>query len=112
MLSNLLDEWFRFPVGEGAFYAAFGFLFVFTGIVLLILIFTLLGFVMSKINAKRANQAKQTTVVAAPQSEPTEQTESDVISDETVAVIAAALTAYYAGQKTKCDFVVKRIKRL
>ncbi len=40
---NLLDGWFQFPVGDAAFYAIFGFMFVFLGITLLIVILTCLG---------------------------------------------------------------------
>ena len=38
--------------------------------------------------------------------------ESDELSDETVAVIMATLTAYYQQTGSNCEFIVKRIKRL
>ena len=104
---NLLDGFFKFDLGEGAFYAVFGFLFVFVGIALLIAIFTALGFLMKKLNGrKRKGEARESAVTAVvPQVE-------ESISPETVAVIAAAIAAYYDAAPQKCDFVVRRIKRL
>ncbi len=104
---NLLDGFFKVDLGEGAFYAVFGFVFVFVGIALLIAIFTLLGLLMKKVNhRKRKDETRESAVTAAaPQGE-------EGISPETVAVIAAAIAAYYEATSQKCDFVVRRIKRL
>lgn len=109
MLTNLLDGWFKFDVGEGAFYAVFGFLFVFLGITLLILIFTVLGKVMAKVNARKKEPKKQAKA-EAPQT-PAVAIEEGA-SPELIAVISAAIAAYYEGTQQKCDFVVRRIKRL
>lgn len=110
MRFNLLDGWFQFPIGEIAFDAVFGFFFVFTGILLLILIFTLLGFVMKKFNArqetrKNKNKKEASAPVAAAVQE-------EGISPEVVAAISAAVAAFYEGEQVQCDFVVKRIKKL
>lgn len=104
---NLLDSWFKINLGEGAFYAVFGFLFVVAGIALLVGIFTLLGFIMKKRGQAKENQVGERTseVDALPGRE-------EGISPETVAVIAAALAAYYEAAPQKCDFVVRRIRRL
>ena len=40
-MANLL-AWFKYPVGDGAFYAAFGYVFVFLGIAILVFLFTIL----------------------------------------------------------------------
>ena len=114
MLTNFLDGWFKIDLGEGAFYSVFGFIFVFLGIVVLIAIFTLLGVVMKKINAKpkrdkgqkKGNADAPSVTTGAPSAA------EEGISPETVAVIAAAISAYYEQSREKCDFVVKRIKRL
>ncbi len=105
---NLLDGFFKFDLGEGAFYAVFGLLFVFAGIALLIGIFTLLGFVMKKGNARKSGGARERTSAVGSV---LPEREEDV-PPETVAVIAAALAAYYEAAPQKCDFVVRRIKRL
>lgn len=105
---NLLDSFIKVDLGEGAFYAVFGFLFVFAGIALLIGIFTLLGFIMKKLNGGKSRGAQERTSAVGkglPEAD-------EGISPETVAVIAAALAAYYEAAPQKCDFVVRRIKRL
>ncbi len=113
MFHNLLDGWFKFDVGEGAFYALFGFLFVFTGIVVLILIFTALGKIMKEINKPRAprkkrNDPKQDSMLTIANG----QQEDQDADPELIAVISAAIAAYYEGENAKCEFVVKRIKKL
>lgn len=110
---DLFENWPKFDIGEGAFYAIFGFLFVFLGIVLLILIFSLIGWINKKIN-ERAKQKKdeQSKNVVLSESTPTVMPRDEEISPEVVAVISAAIAAYYEGNHPKCDFIVKRIKRL
>lgn len=102
----LLAEWFQFSVGEGAFYAVFGFTFVFFGILLLILILSGVGKIMSKINAKKMKD------VAPIQPPKIERVEEEGVSPEVVAAITAALMAYYQEEESKCDFVVRRIKKV
>ncbi len=41
-----------------------------------------------------------------------EQQKDEQISDEVKVAIIAAIMAYYQEERPKCDFVVKRIKRL
>lgn len=114
MLTNLLDGWFQMDLGEGAFYSVFGFLFVFVGILFLILIFTVLGLIMKKINARKAIHEKELAknkkgvpIVETSETEP----EDEGVTPELVAIISAAIAAYM-GESQKCDFVVRRIKRL
>lgn len=97
-------------VGDGAFYALFGFMFVFLGIALLVVIFTLLGLVMKKVNARKPKKKKiksKKVEAAVPSSE-----SDDEVSPEEVAAIMAAITAIYESENVRCDFVVRRIKRL
>ena len=105
---NLL-AWFKFDVGEGAFYAVFGFLFVFLGIALLAAICTRHGLITKKVNARKPRVKKgkkpQTETVAATDGEET-------LSPQTVAAITAAVAMYFEQENVKCDFVVKRIKKL
>ena len=105
-MANLLDGWLKVDLGEGAFYALLGFLFVFVGILILVVIFTLLGMVMKRLNGKTKKD-----VEAPPVFSPVEKTESG-ISPETVAAITAAIMCYYQKENIKCDFVVRRIKRI
>ena len=114
MLTNLLDGWFKLNVGDGAFYSVFGFLFVFVGIVILVLLFTGLGRIMKEVNKprpprKKKKREKGSEVKPAEEPAPSVQ---EGITPELVAVISAAVAAYYEGENVKCDFVVKRIKKL
>ena len=114
MLNSLLDGWFKMDLGEGAFYSGFGFLFVFVGIVFLICIFTLLGFVMKKINSrekKSGKDSKKTKKNVPATAAPVVEDADEGITPELVAVISAAVAAYL-GESQKCDFTVRRIKRL
>ena len=106
---NLLDSWLKVKIGEGAFYAVFGFVFVVAGITLLILIFTLFGAIMKRINEKR--EASAARAVEAKLSAPQEES-GDEPSPEVIAAITAAIAAYYEGEKVACDFVVRRIKKI
>lgn len=110
MLSNLLDQWFKLDVGEGAFYAVFGFVFVFLGIALLIAIIYLVGFVMTKVNARRS--AKKETERPVPPAAPSAPVVEEGISPEMVAAITAALAVYMEEERARCDFVVRRIRRV
>lgn len=103
MTENLL-AWLKMDVGEGAFYALFGFAFVFLGIVVLVLFFTLFGYCMNKIGSRKEETTRE-SVVTLPGKE-------EEIPPEVVAVISAAIAAYYSAAPQKCDFVVRRIKRL
>ena len=98
-------------VGEAALYALLGFLVVFAGIAFLILVVWLVGKVMAKTTGK--SKAKpQPKAVEKPQEQPVAKMEGDEISEETVAVITAAIMAYYQQNNPKCEFTVKRIKRI
>ncbi len=108
LLAGLFENWPKYDIGEGAFMAVFGFAFVFLGIVILILLFTALGKIMAVVNGKR----KVKPVVAKTSSKPRKTQPKEETDDELIAVITAAIAAYYEGENTKCDFVVRRIKKL
>ena len=113
MLTNLLQA---VPDGgkpgnlpEAALYALIGYLVVFAGIAFLIFIVWLVG----KLIANVENKAKPAPIVLEKANQPTvEAVKSDDLDEETVAVIMAALTAYYENNYPKCEFTVKRIKRI
>lgn len=111
---NLL-AWLKIPIGDAAFYSVLGFVFVFFGIVLLILIFTLLGFIMKKINA-RQKKDKRTNKKTNPDREALNEMVADFstgeITPELVAVITAAINACMEEENAQCEFVVRRIKKL
>ncbi len=113
MLLNLLTA---LPEGgrmveipEALLYALIGFTVVFVGIAFLITVVWGVGKVMSLKKATVTAPAPKQTVENVT-SKPTAETQ--VVDDETVAVIMAALTAYYETNNPKCEFRVKRIKRI
>mgnify|MGYP003303982005 CR=1 FL=1 len=96
---------------EASLYALLGFLVVFLGIAFLILIVWAVGKFMQKDApvAKKAAPApvkKEKVEVTAPPAQ------EDVVSEETIAVITAAIMAYYEKNNPKCEFTVRRIKKI
>ena len=110
MLSCLMDGWFKFDPALGGIYAIIGFVFVFVGIGILIAVLNFLGFIMKKNDEKKAKAQEkkaQSPVPAQPQVAAEES-----VPDEVKAAIVAAIMAYYTAEKPKCEFVVKKIKRI
>ena len=97
---------------EALVYALLGFVIVFVGIAIIILIIWLIGLLMRKTNnlAFLQNIGKKKKEVAAP----VENTEisNDEVPDEVKAAIVAAIMAYYETEQPQCEFKVKRIKRI
>ena len=107
MLQNILATSKYF---ESALYAVLGFLIVFIGIAFLIFVVWLAGKVFSKINSGKKSTPK---VISSPRQEELPVVEeAEEVSEETVAVIMAALMAYYQVERPKYEFTVRRIKRI
>lgn len=98
-------------VGEAALYAVLGFLMVFFGIAFLIFVVWLVGKIMAKTSGKIKAET-QPKVKESAQEKPQLKVEDNEVSEETVAVITAAIMAYYQQNSPKCEFTVKRIKRI
>ncbi len=102
--------------GEPFLYALIGFLVVFAGIALLIGIIWLIGLIMRKTNnlefltKKREKKSGKTKEVKEAPAEAV--VEDGDIPDEVKAAIIAAIMAYYQEKEEKCQFTVKRIKRI
>ena len=116
MLMNLLtntlpDGYQKVSVGEASLYALIGYAVVFAGIALLIFIVWLVGVLMTKTNAKPVAKEKLEPIVSAPVPVQT-AVEEEEIDDETIVLITAALMAYYEKNDPKCEFTLKRIKRI
>jgi sodium pump decarboxylase gamma subunit len=106
MLNNLLTS-----IPEAAIYAVLGFSIVFLGIAFLILVVWLVGKVMGK-SVHKPKENKSRPVENKAESSPAVVETVEEISEETVAVITAAIMAYYQQTQPKCEFTVKRIKRI
>jgi Na+-transporting methylmalonyl-CoA/oxaloacetate decarboxylase gamma subunit len=107
-------------VGEAAVYALLGFLVVFAGISLLILIVWAIGKLMAYMKGeptKKEIQEIKASIIEAKEEQEKEKileatSNADEPDEETVAVIMAALMSYYETNYPKCEFTVKRIKRI
>ncbi|MBQ7643209.1 MAG: OadG family protein [Clostridia bacterium] len=95
-------------VGEVLIDAVIGFAVVFLGISILVGAISLVGLIL-----KRAEEKKQSkrAEVAPPVSQ-VEQVKDEEDDEELIAVITAALQAYYGETKSKCEFTVRQIKRI
>ena len=107
------NYYFSDRFGEPAIYALIGFLVVFIGIILIIAIIWLIGLLMRKTNnlafLTKIGKKKNKKEDPAP-SQIVEDNEE--VPDEVKAAIIAAIMAYYSQEKPKCEFKVKRIKRI
>ncbi|MBQ7368605.1 MAG: OadG family protein [Clostridia bacterium] len=113
LLTNALPEGGRYiEIPESLLYALIGFLVVFAGISLLIAVVWAVGKVMSAINPTAQPKAKAKVEKPAQTAEKPVVANSDGVDEETVAVITAALMAYYQNTNPQCGFTVKRIKRI
>jgi sodium pump decarboxylase gamma subunit len=110
LANTATDNLREVSAGEAALYAGLGYLIVFLGIAFLILVIWAIGKLVPALETK----TKKVKVEAKPvQKEIKPQTSvQDELSDEVIAVITAAIAAYYQQENKKCEFTVKRIKRL
>ena len=109
MFNLLLPEGYpkNIGIGEALINALIGFAVVFLGISILVGVIYLVGFIMKGTKSKK--QKKTEVKVQEPVSVVPASDETD---EETVAVIMATIMAYYEKENRKCDFVVKRIKKI
>jgi sodium pump decarboxylase gamma subunit len=114
LLTNATDKERSFQnIGEATLYAILGFAVVFVGIAFLIFVVWLVGKFMSKATGKDVVKEKaQPKAIEKSKEKPAVKTDIDKISEETLAVITAAIMAYYQQNGPKCEFTVKRIKRI
>ncbi len=112
LLTNLAEKSREVGIGEAALFAALGFLVVFVGIAFLILIVWLVGRIMSNTKGVGTQNTQIKEVKTQKVKTPIQPIESESGSGETLAVIMAALMAYYEKNNPKCEFTVKRIKRI
>lgn len=105
--------------GEAAIYALIGLVVVFLGIVIIIAIIWLVGLLMRKTNnlefltdLRKKKKVKVTDASVPVAEDNLPATQSDDIPDEVKAAIIAAIMAYYQEKEDKCQFTVKRIKRI
>ena len=115
MLQNLLtsslpDGYQEVSIGTAALYAVIGQLVVFAGIAFLVFVVWAVGKGMAKVTELKKQSAA--TPASPKEIEQPTMPIADEVSEETIAVIMAALMTYYEENNPKCSFTVKRIKRI
>ena len=108
--ANLPEGYQKVSIGTAALYALIGYLVVFAGIAFLIFIVWLVGKFMTR--PQPVKKKMQLEEKAAADASTLNAVLDDEVDEETVAVIMAALMAYYEANNPKCEFTVKRIKRV
>lgn len=110
LLTSALPEGYQVvSIGTAALYALIGQLVVFSGIAFLVFIVWGVGKLMKKSSSPLKQKSEK---ISEPPSVTATTANSEDISEETVAVIMAALMAYYEKNNPKCEFTVKRIKKI
>lgn len=98
----------RIGLGEAALYALIGQVVVFVGIAFLVLIVWAVGLAFKRLPGKPDKKEKSVPVETIVNESVPNSNELDA---ETIAVITAAIAAYYEEQQIPCEFVIKKIKR-
>lgn len=114
-LLSLINQEGSLGLGEACLYALIGFLIVFAGIFIIIIIIWLIGLILRKTNnfAFLTNRGRrQKAQVEQAVVEQAGVQEDEEVSDEVKAAIIAALMSYYSEEKPECEFRVRRIKRI
>lgn len=120
MLNNLLADYdyklFNNGIETGLFVFILGILVVFLGIAIIVFVISTIGKIIPSVTAKKSGN--KTTQKKSEGSNSLQITSANAaaaaIPAETVAVITAAIAAYYSQNSqslSKCDFVVKKIKK-
>ena len=111
LLTNASDKVRTVEIPEAALYALVGFAIVFVGILFLIAVVWAVGKIMAAKNGNVAGEKAHKPLQTAPAT-PTPSNAIEEVPEEVVAVITAALMAYYQQNQPHCEFTVKRIKRI
>ena len=105
MVNNLLASQFF----TGAYTFVLGMLVVFLGIAIIVLFVSLTGNIFSKVDKKKVKEVQ----VKTAQPNISQNVNGKDIDEEVKAAIIAAISAYYFNKSSsKCDFIVRRIKKL
>ena len=98
-------------LGDGGLTFLMGMLVVFGGICIIVLSIVLVGKVIEKLNLDGTSKSKETETTAEITTQVAVE-EEGIPAEIKVAIIAAVTSYYFTEQKSKCDFVVKKIRRL
>ncbi len=119
MLNNLLANYdfklFNSAIETGLFVLVLGIIVCFLGIAIIVFVISTIGKIIPSVTAKKnGNNPTQKKSEGNNSLQITSANAAAAIPAETVAVITAAIAAYYSQNSqspSKCDFVVKKIKK-
>ena len=112
MLYNVLTKSREIGLSEAGVYALLGLIVVCLGIIFLIFVVWAIGKFFTTKQNKNTKLEKKESAVLEKVPDTVNMESEDEISEEIIAVITAAISAYYETAKPQCEFVVKRIKRM
>ncbi len=98
-------------IGEALVYALLGFAVTFLGIIILIFFVWAYGKIIKAARQGAGRKAKAKEEESAAPSVVTEGADGEIPVEVRLAIVVA-IAAYYEGESSKCEFKVKRIKRL
>lgn len=98
-------------IGEALVYALLGFAVTFLGIIILIFFVWAYGKIIKSVRQGVEKKAKGKAEESGARAVATEGTDGEIPVEVRLAIVAA-IAAYYEGESSKCEFKVKRIKRL
>ena len=105
MVNNLLASQFF----TGAYTFVLGMLVVFLGIAIIVVFVSLTGNVFSKVDKQKV---KQEQVKNVEPKIPQNVNDKDIEEEVKVAIIAAISAYYFNKSNSKCDFIVRKIRKL
>lgn len=109
---NLLADMTAGEFGKAVIQGVIGFIIVFLGIIVLIAILSLVGFIMNKTASKGEKKTDETDFANESVEPELKTNEVEELPDEIKAAVIAAVMAYYKAEKPQAEFIVKRIKRI
>lgn len=98
------------PALNGIFIFIIGIIVVFLGISIIILFVLLAGKIFNR--QPKADKVEKTEKIEKVKEAVVDVDDENIPEEIKVAIIAAITSYYFTNQKSKCDFVVKKIKRI
>ncbi len=95
------------PIINGLYVLILGVLVIFVGMLIIIIAVSISGKILGM--SKKPEEKEEKPIKVQPVADAPAQTEE--IPAHIKAAIIAAISAYYFNSQSKCDFVVKKIKR-
>lgn len=109
MLNNLLYDFklFGSSIETGLFVLVLGMIVCFLGMALIVFVISGIGKIMTAAKNKKGTDGDSN----AKKNDKAVNPSFNGVPEETVAAITAAIAAYYSQSGSRCEFIVKKIKK-